>query len=234
MNHIVLDVIFAVVGVLTIVLCAKKGFFKTLMGFLRLLLAIVAAYLFGGKLATFIADKFMAEPIRNSVYNKIEAMYQSAAESFDAQKILSSFPKFLMNDSMREQIGSMDETGEELVVSATDSISGVLTKIASSAVGYLIVFLVALLVLFLVSLIIGALIKKLFLLRTVDCILGGVVGALLAWIILFVGASIVKFFWGSEDFYTQSVIVKFLGNTSLPEQFKFLKINEWLEKAFQK
>ena len=60
MSHFVLDGIFVVVGILIVVLCAKRGFFKTLMGFLRLLLAIAAAYLFGGKVAAFLAEKFMA------------------------------------------------------------------------------------------------------------------------------------------------------------------------------
>ena len=234
LTQYILDIIFVIILLVTVIQCGKRGLFKTLMRFARIVLAAVAAYFFGSRVATFLADKFLAKRLYDLVYNKIEGIYQKAAESFDAQKILSSFPNFLINDSMREQIGSMEETGEELVVSATDSISGVLTKIVSTVLGYVLVFIVALILLAIVTAIIGAIIKRLEVLGTMDHVLGAVFGVAVAWVLLTIVCSLLKFFCAEEAFYTQSRAVKFLAETPVTKFLKFLDLDGLLSKAFKR
>ncbi len=232
MTQYILDIIFGVIVLVIVIRCAVRGLFKALMRFLRILIAAVAAYFFGGKVADVLAERFFATRIYNVVYNKIESMYQKAAESFDAQKILSAFPKFLLPESMREQISSMDETGEALVLSATDSLSGALTKIVSAVAGYVLVFFAALIVMVIVSAIIGAIMKRLAILGTTDHVLGAVLGVAEAWITLTILSTTLSFFFADAAFYTQSHIVKFLAETPVTKFFSFLDLNSLLSKAF--
>ncbi len=234
MTKYVLDAVFAVIALIIIIQCAKRGLFKTVMKFARLILAAVAAYLFGSKVATFLADKFFSARIYTAVYNKIESIYQSATDGFDAQKILAAFPSFLVPESMKEQISSMDETGEALVLSASDTLSGALTKIVSTVVGYVLVFIVALIVLAIVSAIIGAIIKRLALIGTVDHVLGAVIGVAVAWVVLTLLSSVIRFFFSESDFYTQSHAVRLIAESPVSEKLAFLNLDGLLSKAFNR
>ena len=62
MSHILLDILFVAVGVLIIVICAKRGFFLTLLKFFKLFLAFGAAYLWGGAFGTFLGENFSTRP----------------------------------------------------------------------------------------------------------------------------------------------------------------------------
>ena len=52
---IVADILFVVAGLLTVLICVKRGFFLTLLRFLKLFLAFGAAYLWGGAFGSFLA-----------------------------------------------------------------------------------------------------------------------------------------------------------------------------------
>lgn len=58
MGHVISDIIFVLAGLLIVFLSARRGFFKNLMGFCKVFLAIGAAYLFGGRLAPWITKAF--------------------------------------------------------------------------------------------------------------------------------------------------------------------------------
>lgn len=60
MGHIFADILFVLVAILLVVISAKRGFFKSLMRFAKIFLAIGAAYLFGGMLKPWIASTFPA------------------------------------------------------------------------------------------------------------------------------------------------------------------------------
>ena len=72
--------------------------------------------------------------------------------------------------------------------------------------------------------------KKLKLLALADGILGGVLGFLIAWVALLAVGSLFKFFFAEKDFYANSVIMKFFGDSSLLNGLKLLDLNEWLHK----
>lgn len=54
------DIVFSLVGIAIVLISAKRGFFRALMGFGKGFLAIVAAYLFGNMLGPWISDKIPA------------------------------------------------------------------------------------------------------------------------------------------------------------------------------
>ena len=184
MPTIIFDIVLLALFLVIIIICAKRGFFKSVMRLLRLFLAVVIAYCFGKQVGALLDQKFIHGWMYNVVYDKLNSMYQSASSSFNTQKILSSFPKFLFPESMRQQIENLDETGEALVVSASESISTSLSGIISTVLGYIVVFLVALVVLLIITKIISAVIQKLPVIGMLDHILGALIGLFVSWIIL--------------------------------------------------
>lgn len=234
MTQYILDVLFGIILLVTVIQCAKRGLFRTVMRFARVVLAAVAAYLFGSKVASFLADRFLGQRIYDAVYNKIEGIYQKSVDSFDMQQILSAFPSFLLPESMREQLSSLEETGEDLVLSATDMLSGALTKIVSNVLGYILVFLIALIVLAIVTTIITAIMRRLEILGRTDHFLGAVLGVGVAWVTLTILSSLLKFFFAEADFYTQSHAVRFLAETPVTKYLKFMDLDGLLSKTFNR
>lgn len=230
----ILDILFGIVLLIIVIKCAKNGFFKTLIRLARVILAAVAAYLFGSRVATFLADKFLSAKIYSGVHGKIEGLYQKASDSFNADTIFNAFPKFLLPQSIQDQIANSGDTGEALVESASQTLAGALTKIVSLAIGYVLVFVVALILLSIVAAIIGAIIKRLNILGTLDHVLGALVGVLEAWILLTLVSSVLKFFFAEAAFYTQSHAVKFLAETPITKFLSFLNLDGLLSKAFNK
>ena len=234
MNPVVLDILFVVVGILTVLLCIKRGFFKTVMRFCRILFALLAAYFLGSKLAGWLSTHIFYKPIHTSVYQKLEKIYQDATEGFDAEKIISAFPRFLMNDSMKNEINGMEESGEALVERASNSVASALSGIVSSIIGYVVVFVVALLLLIIVTALLAKLIHIIPLMNLVDRILGGLIGVLIAFCILYLTGTAIRFFWGETDFYAKSSVVRFFGNIKVPKVLSFLDFNTFLSKVFSK
>lgn len=232
MTQYILDIIFGVILLITVIQCAKRGLFKTVMRFARVILAAIFAYLFGSRVAVFLSDGFLGKRIDSAVYNKVEGIYQKATESFDAQKILSAFPRFLLPESMREQIANMEESGEELVVSASETLSDALTKIVSNISGYILVFIASLILLAILTMIISAIFNRLEILGRMDHFLGAVFGLGVAWVILTILSSLLKFFFSGTDFYTQSHAVKFLAEMPVTKFLKFMDLDALLSKAF--
>ncbi len=229
MNYIV-DLILAAFAVVTIIVFAKRGFFLSLLKFFKLLLAFIAAYLWGDLLGKFLSEKVFYSPIRNSVFNKLHSIYEGATESFNIESAKAAIPKFLQTESFMEKLNSMDAGGEALVTSISDSVALALSNVICSVIGFILVFAVAFLVLTLAYWLLKGLRGKIPLVGTVDTILGALLGAIFALIVLLVISSVLKFFFGNDDFYTKSVLIKFFGNSSILDIFKFLNVSQWLGK----
>lgn len=231
--QLIIDVLFLIVGLFTVMTCAKRGLFKSLFKIAKLVLALIAAREFAKPVAVFVGDRFLHDPIREFVFGKINGLYQSLAEGLNAEAIIAKFPSYLLSDSVKQSLMQSGATGEGLVTSATDSITSDIVSVFSSAIGYVGVFLVTLIVLSIVFAILGKLIKALPLLHFVDSVCGLILGVVLAVAILFVAGSVLKFFCGDQALYTESAVAKFFGDSKFLEYFHVFDLNGWLQKSFQ-
>lgn len=225
MSHILLDILFVAVGVLIIVICAKRGFFLTLLKFFKLFLAFGAAYLWGGAFGSFLGEKFLNAPIRSSVFGKVNEIYLNTAGSFDVESAMEAVPDFLLTDSLRAQLQSLGGSGEELVNSITDTVAGSLSSVVCSVLGFLAVFLLAFLALTIVYVFVKHFKDKIPIIGVADSIMGGVLGLALAWMLLLVVGSLLKVFFGNSELYTESAVVKFFGDFN---GIKMLNVSEWI------
>lgn len=221
---LIFDIVLIAIAVLMILVCAKRGFLKSLVRFARLLLALTAAYFLGSVLANFLAEQWIAQPVQDAVYQKVNGIYENATEDFDVDAVIESMPQFLMTDAVREELEASEETGAALVSSVSDSIASALTSLISNILGYVGVFLIALLVLWLLVLVVDKLAEKIKLLKLTNTLLGAVWGAIWAFMLLFMISSIIRVFCAGTPAYDDSVVVRFFGESALLEAMKLLDV----------
>ena len=230
MGHVIADILFLVVGVGLVLVCAKRGFLKSAIHFLKTVLAFVFAYLFGSKLGQFLCDKFIAAPVREWVYGRLEGLYTQAASSVNAEAIASEFPDFLLSDEIKANLSAAEGSGEELLNTMTDSIATPAATVISNILGYIGVFVISLVLLWVAAIVLTKLVERITFLHRINTALGALLGLLIAVTLLFVAASVIKFISAESEVYTGSVIVKFFGDSALLEKLKFLNIGNLLNK----
>ena len=64
MGKYIVDLIAVVLAAFIIFRCARKGFFLTILSFFKFLLAVLAAYFFGGKLGALLGSTSKASRAR--------------------------------------------------------------------------------------------------------------------------------------------------------------------------
>lgn len=87
-----------------------------------------------------------------------------------------------------------------------------LANLISNIIAYVITFVLALILLSIVAWLLTKLTDKIAFLGTANRILGGLFGAAMGAIVLFIIASIIKYLDAKDALYSQTVIVEFLGN----------------------
>ena len=183
-----LDLSLLLLIVLTVVLCWKRGFVRSVFGTAKNLLAIILTYAFGSVASGLISQYLLTEKVTEYVRSRLLAMFEAGAETFDLSRVADNLPSWvgtiLEKTGMdpTSLIGSLgDATSADMAMldSLATKLAAPIIKTLSDFLGYTIVFLVSLLVLTIVA----ALLKKLVelpIIRDVDHILGLVLGILLA------------------------------------------------------
>ncbi|MBQ9761234.1 MAG: CvpA family protein [Clostridia bacterium] len=104
------------------------------------------------------------------------------------------------------------------------AISGVIANFLS----YLLVFVIVYVGLILLSWVLGALIDRLMIIGKIDMILGGVIGLVLAVMVLFIAASLLKFLPWTRELYAESTVIRFFGDSSFLKAIKIFDFgNAW-------
>ena len=222
MGHLIADILFLAVGVGLILVCAKRGLIKSAIHFCKTLLAFVFAYLFGSKLGRFVCEKWISAPVHDWVHGKLEGIYQQTADGMNVDKLTEAFPDFVMTEEVKASLQNANGSGEQLIDEMTSTIATPAANVISNIIGYVGVFLISLVLLWVAAAILTKLVEHIGFLHTVNTVLGGVLGLLIALIVLFVAASVIRFLFDETPLYTDSLIVKFFGESKLLEGLKFL------------
>ena len=223
-----IDFLFLGFGIALTVICAKRGLILTLIKFLKLILSVVMANLLGGAVASFIGDNFLNAPIRASVYGTVNRTYQSTAGNLNVDASYSLLPRYLQNDAMREKLAGIEGTGDALVNSVTDAIAEEISSVVCGVIGYALVFAATFLALSLAYVLIKN-IKHLFpMFGKADTVCGGILGVVIAWMVLLFVGSALKFFCGNQPIYTDSTVARFFGEAAGKMELNFLNLDQWL------
>ena len=223
-----IDIILAIIIILPVILGIKRGFVKTVMGLVSVLIAICASYILTPYLSPLCRDKIVEPYMRTPVESQIESMLDASGETFDTESLenLSEIPDVVKNICDTFGIDIQDiKSNEEIDKQSPDqSISDHITELILSRTAYIIafisVFIAAAIVLRIITIILCA-ICKMPILNSINRIAGTVFGFCFGGISAFVIAKLLilllptlvsvnpELFGGAAE---QSVLLKLIGN----------------------
>jgi len=193
--NLIFDGIILVVCILSIVLGAKKGFIKSIMGMLSLVAALFVAYAFSPAVADIIERQPFVHEISESISDTLKSLSENESGSYDLDRLFGDMP-----DAFQQIIDRYDADANELaqtvppVANSQESDVEALSRLISRPVVRAISNVLAFLGLFVGSLIVLKLLTWLLdlifqlpVLKSANTVLGlifGVISAvLLAWTI---------------------------------------------------
>lgn len=228
MEHLIADIIFVALGLVIVLICAKRGFLKNLIRSFRLVIAVVVTYFLGGHVASFLCNGFIGNMVRNFMYPNVKNIYDQTAGSLDSAKAIEELPAFLRTPELEAKLNTFVGQKDTWVDSVTDTLSAPIASLISNIIGYVLVFVLALIGLFFLVKLLDSVIEKVKMLDRINTILGAVWGFVLAFMILFMVSSLMKLFFSHLPIYSDSVIIRFFGDSALLQFLKIFDIGSML------
>ena len=216
---LVFDLVILAVCVTAIVLGAKRGFIKSVMGVCTLIAALCLAYAFTPTLAGYIRTSAPLVNISESIGDTIKSLSRTEEGGYNLEKMFDDMPDAFQQILHRygadehELAGEIvtEEAATEAVVDAlAKDIADPVVNVISRVVAFLAIFVAAVVVLKLLTLLLD-LLFQLPVLKTANTMLGLVVGIVIAffWIMVLCPLSITlirALSSISPDLFNESVI----------------------------
>lgn len=201
-----IDGIYLILAVVTVIIFTKRGFIESVFRFGRIITAGIVSYFLGPRVSDMIYENLIYDRILIWVTEHVESALTSTAQTMDIEGMIDSLP-FLVKqlidaDAIREKYGSTVSNFHDVAVDFAATVSDPISSLLSNLIAYVAVFLVALLVLFILFKILDA-IFKLPLLNVINKLLGFFLGLVAAALLL---AAIT---------YVLGVLVGIFGSTSM-------------------
>jgi len=194
---LIVDLVIIAAAIGCIYFCISRGFVRSVMGFVSILVAIVVAFLFSSKLAVWIDESYLRKCTTHIAVNAIDSIVSAGTDKIDISKVLADSP-----DTIAEFASRFGFTAEELqeyykealtdlsTAAATDKLAEYIARPTSKAISFataaIVLYLGTLLALKLLTFMID-LICHLPILDTLNTILGALFGIgsalLMAWMI---------------------------------------------------
>lgn len=181
-----LDILFVIIAAIFIVVGVRRGFIKSLIQSAKFLLAIIITYFVSPLVGKFVYDKFIFQPI----YDWLNEM---------GTNVVETLPKFLQPEE--------GAVGQEVL-----PIAQTVSTTISNVIGYIVTFILAIILLTVLAWLLTKITDRFDFFGTANRVLGGVFGAVMGLVVLFIIAVIVKLLDAEGTIYPDTVIVKFLGN----------------------
>ena len=96
MGKYIVDLIAVVLAAFIIFRCARKGFFLTILSFFKFLLAVLAAYFFGGKLGAVFGCLISCLVLM--LFGSIVKLFFGTTEIYSASKVVRFFGDATLTD----------------------------------------------------------------------------------------------------------------------------------------
>ncbi len=228
--NFIFDGILLTVCVLAVILGAKRGFIKSIMGICTLIAALFVAFAFTPTVAKYIETIPAVQEISESITETIQSLTKNDGPTYDLQKLFGDMPDSFkqilerygadvskLTDEVplqpKADINAVDDLASLIAAPVVDAITGVLA--------FLLLFVVTVIVLKLLTWLLD-LIFQLPVLKTANTLLGLVVGILSAlmwaWVlsalsVIFIRAmSSISPAYFNESLIENTVILKFFAD----------------------
>ena len=180
----VMDIaVFLLVG-LSIFLGFRKGFLKTVTGFLAIVLSLVLACTFQPSVTEYLKETKIYSAVYDHTYTLFDAPEQEGEVHPDSVLGKWNLPRSIAKDVQKNVDAAKDSVGEK--------VAGIVADIAVNICALLMVFLAARLLLFLVTMLAGV-IGKLPLIGWGDGLLGALFGLLRGILIVYIVLALLTF-----------------------------------------
>lgn len=199
MVSLLTDVIAVTVAIITVIICAKRGFLSAAVSFVGALFSVIAANFMSSFLSQYLYLHFVHDKLYNAIFNSIKDLKDFSGVSAQLQLIdrLPAAVRQLIRGLDTETILSSlsdksADTAETVARTLTDDVIGPAAITVMSAVTFLVVFLLCL---WLVKLLSKALVhvRDIPLVGPVNTLFGAVIGVLQAAIILYLLFTVFQF-----------------------------------------
>ena len=204
----IIDIVLLAVFILIVVLAAKKGFAKTLLDFVAMILAVVLAYSFAPMVSEFVYDNIVKDKIIESVEKQLDGKELDAVGTAESVKnIINELPEPVVriSNSLGIDVEKISNKIDLDKISQDVTVEGLTEKVAKPiilpALNLLSFALLAVLLMIILKFIASLLSKvfKLPLVGAVNTTLGGVFGALKGAIIVAIAVVTLKSLFGGMD-----------------------------------
>jgi len=209
MVNYLIDILFLIIAVITIILFTKRGFIQALFDYGKTVMAVIASYIFGPKVGNFLYDKFIYSRIYNWISSKIDTVFNSLSEKINIDSAIDEIPfivkQFVTPEKIKNRYGETINNVENSAHDLADFVSTSFARVISNFLSYLLVFIIALVLLYILSKLFGVL-TKLPIIHGVNSFIGFLLGIVAAFVFL----SILT--------YVLSLIIGVFGNLTLLEK----------------
>ena len=92
MLNYLIDVIFLLIAIITVIVFTKRGFVQALFDHGKKIMAVIISYVFGPKVGEFIYDKFIYGRIYSWISSKIDAVFNSLHDKISTESAIDEVP----------------------------------------------------------------------------------------------------------------------------------------------
>ena len=222
-----IDIILVVIFASFVLTAVKKGFILSLLEFAAVILALVLAYNFSPKVAETAYDGFVKEATIKTIETQIKENVSLQETSTQAQLLLESIPDYMVSvadfmgvsvDDIKQSVASSKLTSENIATELVEKIAQPIIIGALTALSFVVLAIVLLFVLKFLAQIIAK-IFKIPVIKTVNKLLGGILGACKGFAVVLFICTILTVFFASGDnelaaAVNDSVVVNLIDNVN--------------------
>ena len=199
-----IDLLLIAVFVIAILLAARKGLVRGIIGRIGNVVAVVVAFMFSGSLGSYINSNFLYQPMRQWVINMLSPTSGGTTASIsdlNFDELFSDMPQFfseilkhlgLNSSQLAESYSSMKVNGVEEAKSAViDMMVSPMADICGRVIAFVVIFILALIA---INIIVWLLdfVVELPILRQINKIGGIVLGAINGILFVFILAGVIN------------------------------------------
>ena len=210
--QLIIDLLLLAVFAVLALIGWWRGFLKAIFSLGRLALSLILTVLFGSAFAGWLDRILVNPPVYEAIHRKFTELATEAANTAQggvdalAQKIPRIFQGYL-------DLENLDPASDlyALADSWSLTVAGGISKVISTIIGYVLLFVIAFLALSIAIFILGKLVEQIRFIRTTDKILGlllGILGGAAAVLILSVVISLILPLIGQESVVQSSLMLR--------------------------
>lgn len=190
----VLDIALIALYFIIVIIYIKRGFIKSIWGFVRVAAAVAAAYFFGGQFGQWLNDRFILKAVTDTTTGALKPMLTQNNSSFDISELFEKIPRGFTDliercgadiDDLEGIFGNFDKASDADVASMAEKISQPISDTISKAAGYVAVFVGVWLIMFIIGQIVF-LLSEIPGIDNVNEFLGGVLGVFVGFIYVWI------------------------------------------------